>query len=39
MGKKTVPFNGTEIGKLPNDRPVVYRILTDGGTNNYTGVR
>ena len=38
MGKKTVPFNETGIGSLPNDKPVVYRILTDGGTNNYTGV-
>ena len=38
MGKKTVPFNEAGIGSLPNDKPVVYRILTDAGTNNYTGV-
>ena len=38
MAKKTVPFNKGGIGKLPDDKPVVYRILTDGGRNNYTGV-
>ena len=38
MAKKTVPFNDRGIGKLPDDKPVVYRILTDGGRNNYTGV-
>lgn len=38
MAKKTVPFNEKGIEKLPNDKPVVYRILTEGGRNNYTGV-
>ena len=38
MAKKTVRFNKSGIGKLPNDKPVVYRILTEGGGNNYTGV-
>lgn len=38
MTKKTVPFNKTGIEKLPNNKPVVYKIKTDGGTNNYTGV-
>lgn len=38
MAKKTVPFNERGIGKLPDDKPAVYRILTDGGRNNYTGV-
>ncbi|MGO9004851.1 MAG: helix-turn-helix domain-containing protein [Beijerinckiaceae bacterium] len=38
MSKKTVPFNQTGIGKLPTDKPVVYKIETPGGKNNYTGV-
>ncbi|MGB8492919.1 MAG: hypothetical protein WCE53_00815 [Candidatus Acidiferrum sp.] len=38
MAKKTVQFNETGIEKLPEDKPVVYRILTPGGRNNYTGV-
>ena len=38
MAKKTVPFNEKGIDKLPDDKPVLYRILTDGGRNNYTGV-
>ncbi len=38
MGKKTVPFNATGIAKLPTDLPVIYKIKTAGGNNNYTGV-
>jgi hypothetical protein len=38
MAKKTVPFNQKGIEKLPDNKPVVYKILTDGGKNNYTGV-
>lgn len=38
MGKKTVNFNKTGIGKVPDDKPVVYKVLTPGGKNNYTGV-
>ncbi|MGC8635398.1 MAG: hypothetical protein ACP5VP_12235 [Candidatus Limnocylindrales bacterium] len=38
MAKKTVPFTEASIGKLPNDKPVVYKILTGGGRNNYAGV-
>ncbi len=38
MAKKTVPFNNKGIEKLSNDKPVVYKIQTDGGRNNYTGV-
>jgi predicted GIY-YIG superfamily endonuclease len=38
MAKKTVPFNNKGIEKLPNDKPVVYKIQTEGGRNNYTGV-
>jgi len=38
MARKTVPFNQKGIEKLPDNKPVVYKILTDGGRNNYTGV-
>lgn len=38
MTKKTVKFNKTGIRKLPDDKPVVYEVLTEGGKNNYTGV-
>jgi hypothetical protein len=38
VAKKTVKFNQTGIEKLPVDRPVVYKILSEGGRNNYTGV-
>ena len=38
MGRKTVGFNKTGIEKLPDNKPVVYKILTEGGKNNYTGV-
>ncbi len=38
MAKKTVDFNKKGIGKLPNNKPVVYKILTEGGQNNYTGI-
>lgn len=38
MAKKTVPLNQKGIEKLPDNKPVVYKILTDGGKNNYTGV-
>jgi len=37
MAKKTVPFNQKGIQKLPDNKPVVYKILTEGGKNNYTG--
>lgn len=38
MAKKTVPFNQKGIEGLPENKPVVYKILTDGDKNNYTGV-
>ena len=38
MGKKTVKFNKSGIDNLPNDKPVVYRIMTESGKTNYTGV-
>jgi len=38
MARKTVDFNQSGIRKLPENKPVVYRILTENGKNNYTGV-
>lgn len=38
MSRKTVPFNQNGIGKLPENRPVVYKITTPSARNNYTGV-
>ncbi len=38
MVKKTVPFNQQGIEKLPGDKPVTYKILTEAGKNNYTGI-
>ena len=35
MAKKTVTFNQKGIDKLPDDKPVVYKILTEGGKNTY----
>lgn len=36
--KKTVRFNEEGIKKLPDDKPVVYKILTEINNNNYTGI-
>ncbi len=38
MAKKTVRFNKGGLEKLPEDKPVVYKIVTNGGANNYIGV-
>ena len=38
MAKKTVPFNQKGLEKLPDNSPVVYKILSEDGKNNYTGV-
>ena len=38
QSRKTVSFNQRGIEEVPNDKPAVYRILTEGGRNNYTGV-
>ena len=38
MTKKTVKNNKTNIAKLPNDKPVMYKIKTKGGNVNYVGV-
>lgn len=38
MTQKTVAFSGTGISKLPDDKPVVYKIQTEGGKTNYAGI-
>jgi excinuclease UvrABC nuclease subunit len=38
MGKKTVGFNLSGLEKLPNDKPAVYKIKTDGSNTNYVGI-
>lgn len=38
MAKKTVSFNKSGVSKLPQDKPVVYRIKTDAGKTNYVGI-
>lgn len=38
MARKSVSFDKQGIAKLPDDKPVVYEIQTEGGKNNYTGV-
>ena len=38
MARKTVNNNKTSISKLPNNKPVVYKIKTEGGNVNYVGV-
>jgi len=37
MGKKTVNFNNGGIDKLPEDKPVLYKIKTERGNLNYAG--
>jgi excinuclease UvrABC nuclease subunit len=36
--RKSSTYNPTGIAKLPDDKPVVYQIETDGGRVNYVGV-
>ena len=38
MAKKTVNYNQSGVSKLPQDKPVVYRIKTNAGQTNYVGV-
>lgn len=38
MAKKTVNFNKTGLGKLPDKKPVLYKILTPKNNVNYAGV-
>lgn len=37
MSTKTVRFNKTGAGKLPNDKPAVYKIQTEMGKTTYVG--
>ncbi len=39
MTKKTVPFNKGGLENLPDNKPVVYKILTNDGVNNYTAYK
>lgn len=38
MARKSAKFTQQGISKLPDDKPAVYKILTEGGKNNYTGI-
>ena len=38
MAKKTVNYNLSGVSKLPQDKPVVYRIKTKAGQVNYVGI-
>ncbi len=38
MSTKTVRFTDKGIASIPNDKPVVYKIETESGRNNYTGI-
>jgi hypothetical protein len=37
MAKK-IDYNKSGIDQLPDDKPVLYRIQTEGGKDNYVGV-
>lgn len=38
MSTKKVNFNKTGISQLPDDKPVLYRIETGAGNENYVGI-
>ena len=38
MARKTVDFNKPGISKLPDNKPVLYKIQSDGGKTNYAGI-
>ena len=38
MATKKVNYNPAGIEQLPNDKPALYRIKTEGGNLNYAGV-
>ncbi|MBF0185553.1 MAG: hypothetical protein HQM06_14365 [Magnetococcales bacterium] len=38
MSKKKVDYNKTGISQLPDDKPAMYRIETEGGRQNYVGI-
>ena len=37
MAQKKVSYTKTDVGNLPNDKPVVYHIQSEGGKDNYVG--
>jgi hypothetical protein len=37
MGTKKVKFNKNDLNQLPDNKPVLYRIETEGGKLNYVG--
>ena len=37
MGTKKVKYNKTDLNQLPKNKPVLYKIETDGGNLNYVG--
>jgi predicted GIY-YIG superfamily endonuclease len=38
MATKSASYNKSGISKLPEDKPVVYKIQSESGKNNYTGI-
>lgn len=38
MTTKSTKYNKSGISKLPDNKPVVYKIQSDSGNNNYTGI-
>ncbi len=38
MGTKSTSYNKTGVSKLPDDKPVVYKIQSESGKSNYTGI-
>ena len=38
MVTRKANFTKSGIQNLPNDKPVVYKIESEGGRNNYTGI-
>jgi len=36
--RKTVKYRKEEISELPNNKPVLYRILTGSNKSNYVGI-
>ncbi len=37
MAQKKVSYTDKGVGKLPDDKPAVYRIQSEGGKDNYVG--
>ena len=38
MSRRKVSYSKTGISKLPNNKPVIYKIQTTGGKTNYAGI-